>query len=100
MAEAADAGNDPKRRPPSVRGERQKDGTAVGAPLITGDGNLVSIVYSPREAGRAAGEGRLEVMRRVRIFLSSPGDVAYERQLVRDVARELVAEPYLRYRAM
>jgi HEAT repeat protein len=39
-------------------------------------------------------------IRQVRVFLSSPGDVADERQLARDVIRDLVAEPFLRERAM
>jgi hypothetical protein len=38
-------------------------------------------------------------LRQVRVFLSSPGDVAYERQLAREAARELEAEPFLRDRA-
>ena len=43
-------------------------------------------------------EGRQ--LQQIRVFLSSPGDVAIERQLVREIARELSVEPFLRDQAV
>ncbi len=79
------------------------EGNAVGAAFIAGDNNVVTIVYGAEAAWKhlpGAAEGAAEYVRQVRIFLSSPGDVLYERQLAREVAKELVAEPFLRDRAM
>lgn len=79
-------------------------GSAAGSALVGNDHNVVSIVYGtesfrqrpPSGVEGAVGGG----IRELRIFLSSPGDVAYERQLAREVAKELVAEPFLRGQAM
>ncbi|MEY9520611.1 hypothetical protein ABIF70_001752 [Bradyrhizobium japonicum] len=74
------------------------EGNVVGAALIVGDNNIVTIVYGDR-AARPSTDG-LErsstYVRQIRIFLSSPGDVVHERQLAREVVKELVAEPFLR----
>jgi hypothetical protein len=66
----------------------------AGAAQITGSRNVVTIVYN------ATDEPSIKRLRHVRVFLSSPGDVASERQLMRKVVEELIAEPFLRDRVM
>lgn len=75
-------------------------GDAVGAALIAGDNNVVTIIYSDWAARPTtdAVEAASKHVRQIRIFLSSPADVVHERQLAREVAKELVAEPFLRDR--
>jgi hypothetical protein len=67
-------------------------GSLAGAALITGSHNVVTIVYNGTQAPSS------KQLRHVRVFVSSALDVAYERQLIRQVVEELIAEPFLRDR--
>ena len=87
---------------PGRPGDIRTEGSAFGAALVTGHNNTITIVYGRAEDAAGAGpkQSGSEARRQVRIFLSCPGDVAYERNRVLEVATELLAESSLQNRAM